>query len=175
VPLPSGLVSAGAILLTTIFIVYRLRIRSSQIRRNAEAEKPAYIDLEASLSEEARALRSKLLEVLPDSIITPDSAGPFKDLVNAYWAQQACEVAPGCVVRPRNVHELSRAVTILKAEYHNRNARDASKSDGTGGLFAIRSGGHSPVVGASSVASGALNDIMPAADRDSVAIGAGCN
>jgi hypothetical protein len=180
VMLSSRLVSPGALLLATILIAYRLHIRSSQTRSDAEAEKPAQPELDARLSGEAKELTRKLTAVLLNSIITPENAGQFSESMNAYWVKQACEVAPACIVRPRNVYELSRAIAILKTEYDERDRTDDRKTSASRGLFAIRSGGHSPVLGASSIAGGVLvalslfKDIAPAADGKSVAIGAGC-
>lgn len=169
-----------AVFAFTALLLYRLRVRSSQIRRDAEAAKPTHLDLDASFSEAACELRAKLVAALPDSTISPENVGSFEESMKAYWAQQACEVAPACVVRPRNVQELSHAIRILKSEFDERNrTADASISDAHG-LFAIRSGGHSPVVGASSIQGGVLIDlslfieVTVAADRKSVVIGAGC-
>ena len=84
---------------------------------------------------------------------------------------------PACVVRPRDVQQLCTAVTVLKREYDER-----GKQAGEGkaeGLFAIRSGGHSPVSGAASIKGGVVIDlglfceVIPSEDGSSVAIGAG--
>jgi hypothetical protein len=58
-------------------------------------------------------------------------------------------VIPACVVRPRNVQQLSTAVTILKREYDERGKQAAE--DMAEGLFTIHSGGYSPVSGAASI------------------------
>lgn len=98
--------------------------------------------------------------------------------MNSYWAQQECEVVPACVVRPRDVQELSIATTILKREYDER--RKQSGKDQPEGLFAIRGGGHSPIAGAASINGGVLIDlslfkeVTPSEDGSSVVIGAGC-
>lgn len=39
---------------------------------------------------------------LPDSLIFPHNAASFKQSMEAYWAQQECEVEPACVLRPRD-------------------------------------------------------------------------
>jgi FAD/FMN-containing dehydrogenase len=155
-----------------IFIAYRLRQRSSATQLDAEAKKPSHLDLDAIFSEPARQLRAKLIAALPESVISPEDAARFEDCVKGHWAQQACEVVPACVVRPRNVEELRCAIKILKCEF---DARDNDE-----GSFAIRSGGHSAVAGASGIKGGALidlallNDVVAAADGKSVAFGAGC-
>lgn len=98
--------------------------------------------------------------------------------MNSYWAQQECEVVPACVVRPRDVQELSTATTMLKREYDER--RKQSGKDQPEGLFAIRGGGHSPIAGAASINGGVLIDlslfkeVTPSEDGSSVVIGAGC-
>jgi hypothetical protein len=172
--------SLGIAVLTSFFVVYRLRIRSSQTRRDAEAKKPTHVEQDAKLSEQARQLRDRLVTALPDIVITPENAYSFEKSMNAYWAQQACEAAPACVVRPHKVEELSRAIKILKRQYDKRSKGDELSKNKDGGLFAIRSGGHSPVAGASSIQGGVLidlsllNDVSPATNGKSVAIGAGC-
>lgn len=125
-------------------------------------------------------MRRGLIETLPESVISPENAASFEESMNAYWDQKACEVAPACVVRPRNAQELSLAVKVLKKEYDERRRAPQSSDSSTDGVFAVRSGGHSPVAGASSVKGGALidlslfNHVTPSADKKSVVIGAGC-
>jgi hypothetical protein len=172
--------SVGAVLVTSIFIYHRLQTRSSQTRRNAEAQKPTPLELDANLSEAARQLRAKLVAALPHSTVTSENADSFEKSMNGYWAQQACEVAPACVVRPRNAQEVSEAIKILKTEYDERSKERGTPMDKDKGLFAIRSGGHSPVAGASSTKGGVLvdlsllNQVTPASDGKRVDIGAGC-
>ncbi|KAL9132511.1 MAG: hypothetical protein Q9175_006311 [Cornicularia normoerica] len=97
--------------------------------------------------------------------------------MNSYWAQQECEVIPACVVRPRDVQQLCTAVTVLKREYDDR--RKQAGEAKAEGLFAIRSGGHSPVSGAASIKGGVVIDLglfcemTPFEHGSSVAIGAG--
>jgi hypothetical protein len=125
-------------------------------------------------------MRRKLVEALPECVISPDNVTSFEESMNAYWDQKACEVAPVCIVRPHNTQELSRAVKILKDEFDERVQESHGQAYEKDGLFAVRSGGHSPVAGASSIEGGALIDlslfdqVTPAADKKSVAIGAGC-
>ncbi|KAH7083490.1 hypothetical protein BKA63DRAFT_153972 [Paraphoma chrysanthemicola] len=177
---PLLLTSATVVFTTFIFFVYRLRVRSSQIRRDAEAEKPKYHELDASFSEPALRLRAKLIAALPASIISPEDARSFEASMNSYWAQQACEIPPVCVIQPRSTQELCQAVKILKSDFDERCRTDGSRNSTAHGIFAVRSGGHSPVAGASSIKGGALvdltyfNEVTPASDGKSVAIGAGC-
>ncbi|KAF2830916.1 FAD-binding domain-containing protein [Ophiobolus disseminans] len=182
--IPTDVVNISLLLLF-IFTCHRFRLRSSQSRQNVEAAKLKNVDLDAISSKAARRLRAKLVEVLPESVVMPDDAEKFQDCLKGYWAQQACEMMPACVIRPRNVKEVSRAIWVLKGEYDRRRwerrmrPRNAPET-ATEGLFAIRSGGHSPAAGASSVQGGALIDlslfdeVTPAEDGKSVVIGAGC-
>lgn len=176
--------TAADVSLFALFIcpVYRFRIHSSQVRRDAEATSLQNIDIDTSFSEASLQLRTRLPEALPKGIITPEFIAEYAMSMKAYWAQQACEVAPVCVVQSRDVGELQQAVSILASEYSRRkgHTKDDVEVTPNEGLFAIRSGGHSPVVGASSIEGGALidlslfNEVTPAQDRKSVVIGAGC-
>jgi hypothetical protein len=109
-----------------------------------------------------------LSTVLHESVILPGSSA-FTKATSSYWAKQESEVIPACVVRPRTTEELSVTVKILKQEY-DKDAR---------GMFAVRSGGHSPVPNAASMQGGVLidlslfNEVTPSEDRSSVTIGAG--
>ncbi|KAF1936519.1 FAD binding domain-containing protein [Clathrospora elynae] len=100
--------------------------------------------------------------------------------MNAYWDQKACEVPPACVIQPRNVWELAQAVKILRREFDLRSERAKKSDESVGPILAVRGGGHSPVAGASSIKGGVLidlslfNEVIPAEDGKSVAIGAGC-
>lgn len=126
---------------------------------------------------EPLTLSRRLVSALPDSVILPDAADAFKQATNVYWAQQEREAVPTCVVQPKTVEQLCTAVRILKEEYDELAAR--GNNGNNKGLFAIRSGGYSPVPGAASVGGGALidlsrfDDVTPSADGSTVAIGAG--
>lgn len=69
------------------------------------------------------------------------------------------------------------AVMVLKREYDEQQ-KQAGKNKGKG-LFAIRSGGHSPVAGAASIEDGVMIDlsllceVVPSDDGLSVTVGAG--
>ncbi|EPE30956.1 FAD-binding protein [Glarea lozoyensis ATCC 20868] len=103
---------------------------------------------------EPTPLVQKLVSQLPDSVILPQHSQNFKEGLNAYWAQQECEIIPACILRPRNVQELSIAVKILKAEFDERGNGQKKV-----GIFAIRGGGHSPVPGAASIEGGVVVDL----------------
>lgn len=171
----SQLLSASAA--TTLLIVISLfimrRLRTSKTLQ--ATKKPDHLDLTSS--PEPTILSKSLAMALPDSVIFSHDAAAFKQSMNSYWAQQECEVIPACVVRPRDVQQLCTAVTILKREYDER-GKQASKKKAEG-LFAIRSGGHSPVPGAARIKGGVVIDlglfckVTPSEDGSSVAIGAG--
>ena len=126
--------------------------------------------------------RSKLIHdlasALPDSIILPHDEASFRDSMKSYWARQASEVAPACVIQPRGTQQLSEAVKILKHEFDGttKHSGDADKVEG---LFAVRGGGHSPLPRASSTDGGILIDlcsfceVTPSEDGSSIVIGAG--
>jgi len=169
-----------AILLATVYIRKRLSVRTSQLERDAEAEKPGRLRLDDGLTASGRQLKAKLVAAIPHIVITPDKATEFRESMNAYWDQKACEVPPACVVRPRNVWELAQAVKILKREFDLRVERAKETGEKGESIFAIRGGGHSAVAGASSIKGGVLIDlslfkqVVPAEGGRSVVIGAGC-
>ena len=165
---------SGATALLVIVSVYIVRRLSSYTLQ--AAKKPDHLDFTSSLPEPT-ILCKNLASVLPDSVIFPHDAAEFKQSMNSYWAQQECEVIPACIVRPRDIQQLCAAVTILKREYDGRGKQAGEfKAEG---LFAIRSGGHSPVSGAASIKGGVLIDlslfceVTPSEDGSTVIIGAG--
>ena len=168
----SALATTTLLIIISIFVMRRLR--TSQTPQ--AAKKPNHLDL-TSRSPEPSMLSKSLASALPDSVIFPHDAPAFKQLMNSYWAQQECEVTPACVLRPRDAQQLCTAVTILKREYDERGKRAGEEE--TEGLFAVRSGGHSPVPGAASIKEGVVIDlglfckVTPSEDGTSVAIGAG--
>ena len=164
--------ATALLVIISLYVVYRLRT----LYTLQAAKKPDHLDFTSSLPEPT-ILSKNLASVLPDSVISPHDAAEFKQSMNSYWAQQECEVIPACIVRPRDTQQLCTAVTILKREYDERGKQAGEvKAEG---LFAIRSGGHSPVSGAASIKGGVLIDlslfceIIPSEDGSSVIIGAG--
>jgi len=131
----------------------------------------------ANGSFEPTVLSKSLAAALPECIIFPQDTGAFKQSMNYYWAQQECEVVPACVIRARDVQQLSTAVTILKGEYDERMKQAGGEHPE--GLFAVRGGGHSPNSGAASINGGVLidlslfNQVTPSEDRLSVNVGGG--
>jgi hypothetical protein len=169
-----------AILFASVYVRKRLSTHTLSTERDAEAEKPGRLKLDDGLTTSGRRLKSNLVAAIPHIVISSDKASEFRESMNSYWDQKAYEVPPACVVRPRNVWELAQAVKILKREFDLRREH-TSKSEGPmEPIFAVRGGGHSPVAGASSIKGGVLidlslfNDVTPAEDGNSVAIGAGC-
>lgn len=157
-----------------------MRVRSSQTKRDEEAKKPSHDNIDKDLSEPARQLRAQLVAELPECTVSPEQQTDFHRSLNMYWDQKACEVPPACVVRPRNAQDLSQAVKILSSEFEQRRKEKKSSDSAQEGIFAIRGGGHSPVVGASSINGGVVidtslfNSITLSPDKKSVTIGAGC-
>lgn len=168
--------SAATTLIVVISIFIMRRLRTSYTLQAEAVKKPDHADFTNNPPEPT--ILSKILAVaLPDSVIFPHDAAAFKQSMNSYWAQQECEVIPACVVRPRDIQQLCTAVAVLKSEYdgQGREAGDVKAE----GLFAVRSGGHSPVSGAASIKGGVLIDlgllceVTPSEDGSSVVIGAG--
>ncbi|KAI9829300.1 MAG: hypothetical protein M1826_005764 [Phylliscum demangeonii] len=145
------------------------------VRRLPVAKKPDNPDL-ISIAPAPTKLSKSLASALPDSVIFPHHPA-FKQLTNFYWAQQEREVIPACVVRPCDVQQLCTAVTLIKREYDEGGKPTGEES--AQGLFAIRSGGHSPIPGAASVKGGVVIDlslfceVTPSQDGSSVVIGTG--
>ncbi|KAH8669061.1 FAD binding domain protein [Xylariales sp. PMI_506] len=116
-----------------------------------------------------------LLAELPGCVILQSDTEGFQSVLDSYFVQQSREVIPACVVRPHNVQQLSTAVGILKRQYDSR-VQAGSKDTG---LFAIRSGGVNPGIGASTLQDGVvidlrlLNDVAPADDGSTVTVGTG--
>ena len=161
-------------LIISIFIIRRLRF--SQTLQAANKEDHLVL---TNSSPEPTMLIKSLASALPDSVIFPHDSAAFKKSMNSYWAQQECEVIPACVIRPRDVQQLCTAVTVLKREYDKRGKQAGEENEKAEGLFAIRSGGHSPVSGAASIEGGVVIDlglfcdVTPSEDGSNVAIGAG--
>ncbi|KAK9368427.1 hypothetical protein V1509DRAFT_91133 [Lipomyces kononenkoae] len=166
--------SAATTLLIIVISIFVVRRRNSQTSLTAKKVIP--LDVTSS-SLEPTTLSKSLASALPDIVIFPHDAAAFKQSMNSYWAQQECEVIPACVVRPRDVQQLCAAVTVIKREYDKRQKQPGEEM--AQGLFAIRSGGHSPVPGAASIKGGAVIDlsllceVSPSEDGSSVVIGAG--
>lgn len=163
--------------LTPLLILLALLVRRFQkalIPR--KGEKTDHVDFSHSLPEPS-PLAKRLASALPDATILPSDASAFRSSMNAYWARQEWEVIPACVVRPRDVKQLSTAVAILKREYDERKERAGARE--VEGIFAVRSGGHSPVHGAASVKGGVVvdlslfRDVTPSEDGSRVVIGTG--
>ena len=163
------------LLLFSIFLMRRQRTSQQVVKQ------PDPLDLVNTLSEPTMLSKS-LASALPDSVILPHNGAAFQQSMRSYWAQQEYEVVPACVVRPRDVQQLCTAVNIVKHEYDRQRKQVGQEQigqDKVEGLFAIRSGGHSPVAGAASVKGGILIDlrlfceVTISKDQSSVIIGTG--
>lgn len=117
----------------------------------------------------------KLIIEFPESVILQSDISAFQKAQDINWAQQNREIVPTCIVRPRDVWELSKILIVLKVEYENR--KKAGIADA--GFFSIRSGGINPGLGVSTVKDGVVidlslfNEVTPAADGKSVTLGTG--
>ena len=107
-------------------------------------------------TEPPTALSQQLADALPDSTVSPPDPA-FWQLLDSYWAQQECQVVPCCFVKPRDLPELCAAVRIIKREYDEPQRRGYARLRHS--LFAIRSGGHSPVPRAASIKGGVVIDL----------------
>lgn len=167
----SASIVTAILLVTTFFLVQRLLI--PELTR---AKGPDDLDLSSNLPKPTM-LTKTLKSALPDNVVLPSDVGAFKQSMNAYWAQQECEIVPACVVQPHNTQHLSTAITILKREYDDRSKQDGNLT--IEGLFAVRGGGHSPVPGAASINKGVVIDlshfreVTPSKDGSYIVIGAG--
>lgn len=97
--------------------------------------------------------------------------------MTTHWAQAENENVPSCIVQPSTTSQLSTAIKILKKEF---DTLQKSERKPEGGIFAVRSGGHSPVPFSASIKDGVLidlsnfNEIIVSKDEKSVTIGTGC-
>lgn len=166
----------------SVSLLRRLRIYTSQTNQTDEKleliRDGNHLDFEdGTVEPNMAALCRNLAAALPECVIFPSDGKAFKTSMNSYWAEQEREVTPACVVRPRNIQQLSDAVKILKAEYDGRHT--GAGEGQPSGLFAVRSGGHSPIPGAASIKGGVMIDlrhfceVTPSEDALSVVIGTG--
>lgn len=173
------LISSSSISLS---LLRRLRATTAQTAEDEEkldlGHDADHLDLSNGSLEPSMLTLCKVLAAdLPGCVILPHDTATFKQSMKSYWAQQEREAVPACVVRPRDVEQLSVAIKILKREFRRRH-KNAAGAQGVG-LFAIRSGGHSPVPGASSIKGGIMidlslfNEVTPSDDGSSVVLGTG--
>ncbi|KAM0333066.1 hypothetical protein ACHAQA_001724, partial [Verticillium albo-atrum] len=112
---------------------------------------------------------SLLRAELSSKVITPgvDNATA---IIEPYYAGQAQDMTPGCIVLATTSEDVSTAVRILSAGF-----RGSPESCD----FAIRSGGHSPGIGTNNIDGGVtldlsnLNVVLPSEDGSQVSVGPG--
>ncbi|SPQ21480.1 67badf07-eebf-4e54-b365-4163a452ea67 [Thermothielavioides terrestris] len=103
-----------------------------------------------------------LSTALPHLVALPNT--PAYAQHSTYWSARQTEVHPACFVAPSTTQEVSRAIALLTS-------LDAP--------FTVKAGGHTAFAGGSNIAGGVtvdlagLDGIAVAADRRSVAVGAG--
>ncbi|KAL9050649.1 MAG: hypothetical protein Q9162_006508 [Coniocarpon cinnabarinum] len=116
-----------------------------------------------------------LAAALPHATFS-SSQTEFQKSIKSHWSQQAREDVPLCIVKPRNAPEVSAAVSILRREF-DRQANEGSADEPV--RFAVRSGGHSPEVGFSTIKNGIvldlslLNEVTVSEDKTSTVLGSG--
>lgn len=159
------------ILLLSLFITYKF-LTNTLIPKASKTS-----DLINQLAnQEPTALTKALISALPENVILPHHP-TFQKSLTTHWAQAENENVPSCIVQPSTTSQLSTAIKILKAEF---DALQNSDSKAEGGIFAIRSGGHSPVPFSASISGGVLIDlrkfdeVIVSKDEKSVTIGTGC-
>ncbi|KAK2731599.1 hypothetical protein FQN57_003281 [Myotisia sp. PD_48] len=163
----------------SVFAFVTKHLRTQKPRQHAEPLKTS--GSVSHLSEAAILLNERISSALPNCVILPHEVASFNYSRNLYWAQQESEVVPACIVHPKNTEQLCHVVTILNCEHNERktsytkNPRNKKASR----IFAVRSGGHSPVSRSASIQDGVLIDmsqfseVTPSEDSSRVVIGAG--
>jgi len=160
---------AGFVVLTSIFMLRR--------KQGPEGQQPAIkpFSLANVPPEQLPKYIRSLLAELPGCVVLQSEVTAFQEAVDYNWAQQNREIIPACIVRPRDVQQLSKALGVLKREYESRSQAGAP----TKGFFAVRSGGLNPGLGSSTVQDGVVidlslfNEVVPAADGATVTVGTG--
>lgn len=123
--------------------------------------------------EHTQRLSASIAQQIPNVVFNA-SHEAYKMSVLSYFSAQNREHFPHVVVCPRSAKELSAIVTLIKQDYDASLAADIPPVS-----FAIRSGGHMPSAGAANSYAGItidlrnLNTVEPAADLQTVSIGAG--
>lgn len=116
-----------------------------------------------------------LLAELPGCVILQTDVEAFQQAIDYAWALQNRKIIPACIVRPQDVHQLSKAIVILKREQDSR--REAGGP--IAGFFAVRSGGANPAIGASTIQDGVVidlslfRDVTTSIDSSTVTVGTG--
>lgn len=163
-------VVAGSVILISVLILRRKKAAKEQ---QPPAPKPH--PLANTPPEQLPQYIQELLAAVSGCVILQSDVEAFQKAVDYSWAQQNREIIPSCVVRPRDTHELSKTVAILKKEHERRSLAGSQVES----FFSVRSGGVNPGLGASAVKDGAVIDlslfseITPAPDGSTVTLGTG--
>lgn len=91
-----------------------------------------------------------LASKLPDVVFLPGNR-QYEASLDSYYAAQSSDIYPGCIIAPRTAEDVSEAIRTVTS-------RDSTHSS-SHCQFAIRSGGHTDVPGASNVADGVTIDL----------------
>ena len=109
--------------------------------------------------------------VLGAKVVYPLSPG-YIGTTSSFWAAQEQAVLPNCIVEPTSTKDVSAAVFVLSAVSKHTKFSDECK-------FGIKSGGHTPQMGAASQPGGVTIDLAAfkqvdvSADRKTTSIGPG--
>lgn len=110
-----------------------------------------------------------LLKLSLGSLVSTSESTAYQSSISSYWSVQAQSVDPWCVVSPTTTVEVSRTVSAL----------NLLRIFEIQCPFAIRSGGHTPWAGSSSIQDGvqidlaAINQVTVASDQKTTSIGPG--
>ena len=137
------------------------------------SKQASIISVEDHANRQRSQLSEALTEALPDSVFFAEHPA-FGASTNSYWSKQQREIVPESIVSPKDEHEVSTAIAVIKREYDECYQKGATLP-----TFAVRSGGHSTVPGASNTANGVVvdlslfNQVVVSEDGTSVTIGCG--
>lgn len=157
------LVTAALAVVPLLFTLKILRFRFSETATTSQESEQLQLS----------ALATELAKHLPASVFFRHPP-QFRSSLGSYWSKQQREITPECIVIPFKEEEISTAVEIIKKEFDCRITGNKAPP-----AFAIRSGGHSTIPGASNTALGVVidlshfNQVQVAEDRGSVLVGPG--
>ncbi|KAL2066378.1 hypothetical protein VTL71DRAFT_2449 [Oculimacula yallundae] len=143
--------------------------RSCPARFKANITQARVEAAKASTNNNTGAACCMLLKDGLGQMVLSSNSTAYRSSISAIWSVQAQSVVPGCIVSPKTTSDVSQTIRVL----------NQVKGMGLQCNFAIRSGGHTPWVGSSSIQNGvqidlaALNQVTVASDQKTTAIGPG--
>ncbi|KAI5857351.1 hypothetical protein GGS23DRAFT_345442 [Durotheca rogersii] len=120
--------------------------------------------VDTSVSAATSSLCCQSLSASLSAKLSYPSSAAYADSLSSYWTQQGQLITPACILTPTSARDVSVAVSIL--------ARGSCQ-------FAVRSGGHTSVTGASNIQDGVTIDLRSldattlSSDKSLVSVGAG--